>query len=182
LTKTALAHIEFEALHPFKDGNGRIGRMLIPLLLWKYGVISAPHFYISEFFENNKDEYIDRMREASKSGQWTEWCIFFVNALETQANENLEVTERIRSLYDEMKEVFREKLASKWSIDALDFVFSNPVFRNSRFTNRSNIPPQVASRMSRILVENELLRTIDPPSGRRPALYAFEPLLEIVRR
>ncbi|MCF8468138.1 MAG: Fic family protein [Sneathiella sp.] len=182
LTKTALTHIEFEALHPFKDGNGRIGRMLIPLLLWKYGIISAPHFYISEFFESNKDEYIDRMREASKSGQWTEWCVFFVNALEAQANENLEVTEKIKSLYDEMKEIFREKLASQWSTAALDFVFSNPVFRNTKFTRRSGIPSQVASRMSRMLVENELLLTIDPPAGRRPALYAFEPLLEIVRR
>lgn len=182
LTKTALAHIEFEALHPFKDGNGRIGRMLIPLLLWKYGIISAPHFYVSEFFENNKDEYIDRMREASKSGQWTEWCVFFVNALEAQANENLEVTEKIKGLYDEMKEIFREILASQWSTAALDFVFSNPVFRNTKFTGRSGIPNQVASRMSRILVENELLLTVEPPAGRRPGLYAFEPLLEIVRR
>jgi Fic family protein len=62
LIKTALMHLEFEALHPFKDGNGRIGRMLITLVLWSSGLISEPHFYISGYLEENKDEYIDTLR------------------------------------------------------------------------------------------------------------------------
>lgn len=78
LLKAAIAHIEFEALHPFKDGNGRIGRMLITLMLWTSGVISAPHFYISGFFEDNKDSYIDSMRRVSEHNDWTSWCIFFL--------------------------------------------------------------------------------------------------------
>ena len=66
LIKAAVAHVEFEALHPFKDGNGRIGRMLITLMLWKAKLISQPHYYISGYFEEHKDQYIDSMRRVSE--------------------------------------------------------------------------------------------------------------------
>lgn len=181
LIKTALAHLEFEALHPFKDGNGRIGRMLITLMLWKYGAISAPHFYISSYFEDRRDEYIDRMREVSKSGAWTEWTVFFLEALEAQAQKNLATAERIRDLYEELKKEFPQLLSSQWSTAALDFLFSRPVFRNNVFTRKSGIPETTAHRFTRILVDNELVKTLEPASGRRPALYSFEPLLRIVR-
>ncbi len=69
LIKTAISHVEFEALHPFKDGNGRIGRILITLMLWKAGSISSPHFYISRYMEERKSEYIARMRAVSESGE-----------------------------------------------------------------------------------------------------------------
>ena len=70
LIKTALMHLEFEALHPFQDGNGRIGRMLITLLLWSSGTISEPYFYISGYLEENKDEYINTMRNVSENNDW----------------------------------------------------------------------------------------------------------------
>ena len=120
LVKTALMHLEFEALHPFQDGNGRIGRMLITLLLWSSGTISAPHFYISGYLEENKDLYIDMMRNVSKDNKWESWCVFFLNAVEQQAIRNLQIAENIRSLYEEMKQVFSNVLSSKWSVSALD--------------------------------------------------------------
>lgn len=181
LIKTALAHLEFEALHPFKDGNGRIGRMLITLMLWKYGAISAPHFYISGYFEDRRDEYIERMREVSKSGAWTEWTVFFLEALEAQAQKNLATAEHIRDLYEELKREFPQILSSQWSMAALDFLFSRPVFRNNVFTRKSGIPEATAHRFARILLEKNFLRTLEAASGRRPALYSFEPLLRIVR-
>lgn len=181
LIKTAIAHIEFEALHPFKDGNGRIGRMLITLMLWSSGTISAPHFYISGFFEENKDIYIDMMRNVSQTNDWTNWCIFFLEAIEKQAMRNLEIAENISALYDEMKTIFSDALASKWSVNALDYVFTNPMFRNNKFTKNSGIPAASAARFTRILLEKELIKMVEAPSGRRPALYAFEPLLELVR-
>lgn len=181
LMKTAIAHIEFEALHPFKDGNGRIGRMLITLMLWSSGVISAPHFYISGFFEENKNQYIDMMRKVSQDNDWTNWCIFFLEAVEQQAIHNLDIAENISELYDNMKQEFSELLSSKYSVNALDYIFTNPVFRNNKFTNSSDIPTSTAARFTRILLEKELLVTIEEPSGRRAALYAFEPLLQLVR-
>ncbi len=181
LLKTAMTHIEFEALHPFKDGNGRIGRMLVTLMLWSSGTISAPHFYVSGYFEDNKDLYIDTMRNVSKDGDWESWCVFFLEAVEKQAIRNLEISENIRALYEEMKNTFSDVLASKWSVNALDFVFTNPVFRNNKFTSSSGIPAPTAARFARVLLDNNILILREQASGRRPALYSFEPLMEIVR-
>jgi Fic family protein len=181
LIKTALMHLEFEALHPFQDGNGRIGRMLITLLLWSSGTISEPHFYLSGYLEEHKDEYIDTMRNVSENNDWEAWCIFFLNAIGKQAVRNLEIAESIKNLYEEMKHVFSDTLSSKWSVNALDYIFTNPIFRNNRFTSKSGIPGPTAARFTRMLLDKELLRTIEESSGRRPALYAFEPLLKLVR-
>lgn len=181
LIKAAISHVEFEALHPFKDGNGRIGRMIITLMLWSQGVISEPHFYISGYLEENKDAYIDYMRNVSANGDWTNWCEFFLEAVEKQAVRNLEIAESIKDLYEEMKAVFSDVLSSKWSVKALDFVFTNPVFRNNRFTGGSGMPPSTAARFTKLLVERELLVTLEEAAGRRPALYRFEPLMKLVR-
>lgn len=181
LIKAAITHVEFEALHPFKDGNGRIGRMIITLMLWTSGVISAPHYYISGYFEENKDQYIDSMRRVSESDDWTGWCKLFLEAVEKQAIRNLQTAESIRSLYEEMKIVFGDLLASKWSVNALDFVFTNPVFRNNKFTQSSGIPSASAARFTRLLVDKGLITLVQEASGRRPALYRFEPLMQLVR-
>ena len=181
LITTCLAHVEFEALHPFNDGNGRIGRLLITLGLWENGVISQPHFYVSGFLEEAKDEYIQRMREVSLNEDWTGWCEFLLNALTEQANRNLNIAMQITELYEEMKVVFRELLASQWTVVAQDFIFSQPIFRNNRFTKRSGIPKQTAAKFTRTLAEKGLLTELIPSSGRRAALYRFEPLMEIVR-
>lgn len=181
LVKTAIIHLEFEALHPFQDGNGRIGRMLITLLLWSAGVISAPHFYVSGYLEQHKDEYIDIMRHVSATDDWESWLVFFLTALENQAFRNLEIAEEIKTLYEEMKSIFTDLLSSKYSMAALDFVFTNPVFRNNRFTATSGIPAPTAQRFTRALVESGLLVTKQEASGRRPALYSFEPLMKVVR-
>lgn len=181
LIKAAMAHLEFEALHPFKDGNGRIGRMLITLMLWQSKTISAPHFYVSGYFEENKDQYIDTMRRVSETGDWDEWCAFFLEAVEQQAIRNLTIAENIRSLYEEMKLTFADVLASKWSMTALDFVFTNPVFRNNKFTSHSGIPSASAARFTRIMLDEGIIQTVEEASGRRPALYSFEPLMSLVR-
>ncbi len=181
LVKTAITHIEFEALHPFKDGNGRIGRMLITLMLWSSKTISQPHFYISGYLEDNKDLYIDTMRHVSEYGDWESWCVFFLEAVEKQAISNLAIAENIRALYEEMKVVFSDALSSKWSVNALDFIFTNPVFRNNKFTANSGIPGPTAARFTRVLLDKNLLTVLEEPAGRRPALYSFEPLMSLVR-
>lgn len=181
LLKAAISHLEFEALHPFKDGNGRIGRMLITLMLWQAKTISEPHFYISAYFEENKDQYIDTMRRVSETGDWDKWCLFFLEAVENQAISNLLVAENIRALYEDMKKTFADMLSSKWSVTALDFVFTNPVFRNNKFTSQSGIPQATAARFTRAMIDNGILKTLEAAAGRKPALYSFEPLLTLVR-
>lgn len=181
LLRSALSHVEFEALHPFKDGNGRVGRMLITLMLWSEGAISAPHFYISRYFEDHKDDYLTTMREVSSKEKWDEWCVFFLTAVEKQAIHNLEVADRVRGLYGEMKQRFSKVLASKWSVAALDYMFTYPIFLNSRFTGRAGISPQTAARFTRVLLQEGLLEVVSEASGRRSAAYRFEPLMELLR-
>ena len=136
---------------------------------------------MSGYFEENKDQYIDTMRRVSESGDWNEWCSFFLEAIEQQAIKNLSIAENIRALYEEMKQVFSDTLSSKWSMVALDFVFTNPVFRNNKFTSNSSIPPASAARFTRIMLDEGIIRTVEEASGRRPALYSFEPLMNLVR-
>lgn len=181
LIKTAVSHVEFEALHPFQDGNGRVGRMLITLLLWRAGEISAPHFYISGYLEEHKDAYIDRMRRVSTTGDWTGWCAFFLDALDAQAQRNLQVANAIRDLYEAMKSAFAETLSSKWSLQILDFVFASPVFRTNKLIKSTGVPATSARRFLNMLVEARLMECLVAPAGPRPALYAFEPMLQIVR-
>ena len=153
----------------FQDGNGRIGRMLITLLLWSSGTISEPYFYASGYLEEHKNEYINTMRNVSEKDDWESWCIFFLNAIEKQAIKHLDTAESIKNLYEEMKHVFSDTLSSKWSVNALDYIFTNPIFRNNRFTSKSGIPKRpTAARFARMLLDKELLRTIEESSGRRP--------------
>jgi len=181
LLQAAVSHVEFEALHPFADGNGRVGRIFIPLMLWNRRMLQAPHFYVSSYLESRRDDYIDLMRNVSRSDAWTAWCIFFFEAIEAQAVENLRTAEAIRDLYEDMKARFRDVLASKFAIDALDFCFASPVFRNSVFVRESRIPRPTALRMASLLHREGLLKVVRPAAGRRSAIYAFEPLLELVR-
>ena len=179
LVRTALAHLEFEALHPFQDGNGRVGRMLVTLMLWRSGMISAPHFYISRFFEDHKDDCIHLMRESPAAGDGVSGAAS--SSCRTAGYRQPRVAESIRSLYEEMKHRFAARLSSKWSVRALDFVFANPIFRNSSFTGKSGIPSATAARFTRVLLYDGLLQPIRPASGRRPATFRFEPLMERVR-
>ena len=169
------------ALHPFKDGNGRVGRMLVTLLLWQLGCISTPHFYISRFFEEHKADYVHAMRAVSAQRAWEDWCVFFLQAVKEQARQNLQVAENTRQLYEQMKGRFAELLNSAKAVTALDYVFTNPVFRNSRFTQHAGIPAHTAARFTRVLLEQGLLAPVREASGRRSAIYGFEPLLNLVR-
>lgn len=181
LVQTAVMHLEFEALHPFKDGNGRLGRMLIPLNLWQRGVIHAPHLYVSAAIEERREEYVDKLRNVSSSGEWDDWILFFLEILQRQAEMNIAITDRIHDLYNEMQIRFRELLNSQWAPLAVEYVFAKPVFRNSAFTSSSGIPNQTAHRISRMLIDDGVLAVVEPASGRRAALLSFQPLLEIVR-
>ena len=85
LVQLFIVHAEFESLHPFLDGNGRIGRMLIPLFLFEKKLLREPMFYISAYLEANRDEYYDRLLAVSRDGDWTGWCAFFLGAIQQQA-------------------------------------------------------------------------------------------------
>jgi len=179
LTQIAVLHAEFEALHPFLDGNGRIGRLCIPLFMSKLGLIESPMFYISEYFEANREEYAERLLAVSRDNDWNGWCEFFLNAVTLQAEANHQKAKDILSLYESKKIQIIKITRSQYAIHALDFIFSRPIFRSSDFTSADNIPRPTALRIIKLLKKNDILLTIREASGRRSSLLAFTELLNL---
>jgi Fic family protein len=179
LVQLAILHAEFEALHPFCDGNGRLGRMLVPLFLWHSGIIRAPMFYLSAYLEARRDEYCDRLLAVSRDGDWTGWCSFFLEATRSQAEANYQKASGILSLYGAMKPRLHELTRSQYVVHALDWMFERPIFSSSDFVEAAGIPAPTARRILRILQQNEVLRALTPAKGRRPAFLAFPELLNI---
>lgn len=172
--------MEFEALHPFMDGNGRIGRMFVPLFLFKAGLLSRPTLYISAFFERNRDEYYERLRAVSRDGAWTEWARFFLKAIQTQAEENQAKAQAILKLYETKKAWMTESTRSLYAIHALDFLFRRPVFETSEFTSQKSIPAPTAHRILGLLRKHGVFKVLRESRGRRPGVLAFRALLNIV--
>lgn len=179
LVQLAIVHAEFEALHPFKDGNGRLGRMLIPLFLFERKLLSGPNFYMSGYLEARRDDYIDALRGISRKSDWTEWCIFFLDGLVEQASENQQKAQEVIDLNRKMSAQVAEATHSEHSNSAVEFLFYNPIFKSSHFVEHSHIPRPTALRFLRVLREKGVLRVIVESSGPRPAVYAFPELLNI---
>ncbi len=179
LVQAAVLHAEFEAIHPFLDGNGRLGRMLVPLFLWQRGLIGRPMFYISAYFEAHRDDYYDGLLAVSKDDDWTGWCRFFLSAVRAQSEDNLTKTKGILELYDRMKLRVSEATRSRYAIHALDWIFQNPVFSSKLFADGSEIPGPTARRVLNALVDREVLSVFRVSGGRRPAIFIFQDVLDV---
>ena len=179
LVQLAVLHAEFEALHPFLDGNGRLGRMLVPLFMWQAGLIQRPMFYISAYFESHRDEYYDRLLGVSRAGDWTGWSRFFLEAVRDQAEENLTKTRAILELYEVMKRRVSAATRSQYAIHALDWIFGRPIFKSSDFVASAGIPDPSAKRILAVLRDEGVLTVMQQGRGRRATVLAFPALLNI---
>jgi Fic family protein len=179
LVQLSILHAEFEALHPFLDGNGRLGRMFVPLFLYKIGLIQSPMFYISAYLEENRDEYYARLLSVSRDNNWTDWCAFFLKTIKIQADNNQQKAQSILNLYEAKKKQIIELTRSLYAIHSLDFIFERPIFQSSAFVGCGNIPKPTATRILAVLRDNGILKTLKEGGGRRAAIYAFRDLLNI---
>ena len=179
LIQLAILHAEFEALHPFLDGNGRMGRMLLPLFLWQRKLIQKPTFYISAYFESHRDEYYDGLLAVSRDDDWTEWCRFFLQAVQAQAQDNLTKAKAILDLYESMKPRVTNSTRSQYAIRALDRIFQTPIFQSTHFIESLQIPSPSARRLLNQLHKDGILKQLRPGQGRRPAVFAFADILNI---
>jgi len=179
MVQLALLHAEFEAIHPFLDGNGRIGRMLIPLFLYQEKLIQSPMFYISAYFEARRDEYYESLREISRGKDWTGWCSFFLKAMTAQAQENHQRATAILKLYEGEKDRIMDLTHSQYAMKALDFLFVRPIFRTSAFVREADIPVHTAKKIIKKLNDSGMFRVLREAKGRESALMAFRELLNI---
>jgi len=179
LVQMAVLHAEFEALHPFLDGNGRLGRMVIPLFMQQVGLIHSPMFYISSFLETNREEYYERLLAISRDGNWTGWCRFFLQAVKTQAEDNLVKTTQILDLYNSLKKQIALITRSPYAMHALDWIFSTPIFKSTDFGVKTDIPSATARRILSVLQKERIIDILTEPAGQKASVLVFSQLLNI---
>src|SRR3989339_221639 len=126
LIQIGVAHYQFEAIHPFMDGNGRIGRLIIPLFLYERDLLSHPMLYISEYFESFRQEYYALLKGVSADGAWEPWLKFFLNAIIVQSGKAEKCIIDILDLYEKLKQKM-VSVNSVYAISLLDIIFKTPM-------------------------------------------------------
>ncbi len=180
IVQLAIVHAQFEIIHPFGDGNGRMGRIILPLFLNFKNVLSTPMLYLSEYFELHRDEYYEKLQNISDKNEWEEWIKYFLKAVIEQSKINIGKAKKIQELYEVKKIKVRDLTNSKYSINALDCIFHMPVFNTLQFRKTSKIPQGNVGRILNVLVEGGVLKILQQGSGQRPTVYIFPKLLDIV--
>ncbi|RRJ95213.1 Fic family protein [Opitutaceae bacterium TAV4] len=179
IAQLGIVHAQFEILHPFLDGNGRVGRILIPIFLFEKKVLGSPMFYLSAYLEAHRQEYYDRLLGVTANGDWEGWLLFFFEAMRAQADVNACKAKEILELRDSLKHSIP---STRYAIEVLDALFQAPIFKQADFMQRSGIPEPSVKRLMRELLKNGILTTLLPGGGRRAAVFGFPRLMEIVDR
>ena len=179
IVQLAAIHAEFEAIHPFLDGNGRTGRLLIPLFLWMSGLTRLPVFYMSAYFEANRDAYYEGLLSVSL-GDWTRWCRLFLSAVAKQAESSYRVVSNLLVLHEEVGKLVNQVTRSPFGSRSIDWIFRYPVFSGSEFVSGLQVTRSSALRLLNSLIENGVLDVVAEGRGRRATEYAFTKLLTIV--
>lgn len=182
LVQLAIVHAQFEILHPFLDGNGRIGRILIPLFLYEKKILNLPMFYISAFFETNRELYYDKLKSVTDNNDWEGWILFFLRGVIEQSEKNIEKVKAILQLYNDMKEQIVSITHSQYSIKALDILFNMPICSSTDFVKNSNIPKASSRRILNRLEESGAINIFAKGAGSKPTLYEFRQLIDIANK
>lgn len=177
LIEVALAHYQFEAIHPFADGNGRVGRMLITLMLIDRNILPQPLLYMSPWLERNKDRYIDLMFEVSRQGAWQPWLHFFLQGVTASALSTIAVVERLQDLQGQYRERFQTARRSALIPRIIDLAFAQPVMTVSEIAARIDTSYQSAANNIAPLVKSGVAREL----GSYPKLIVFSEVLDALR-
>ena len=178
LIQLALIHYQFEAIHPFEDGNGRTGRILITLLLCERGYLTHPWLYVSDFLAAHRQHYVDLLLGVSLRGEWDLWLRFFLMAVSAVAGDALERVEKllhIRSLYRERVQSQRSAISA---FELIDSLFELPYFNVRRVQNLLDISHTASQRHISRLVNAGILTPVE--GRRRPQLYVAQGILDVI--
>jgi Fic family protein len=160
LIRLALAHYQFETIHPFSDGNGRVGRLLIPLLLVRWSVLLHPSLYLSDFFNEYRSFYIDGLWRVSALGDWQGWIDFFVNAVRFQAAETNRKTRDLLTLREEYRKSYQSSRSSAGLLGLIDRLFTFPATNITTIERELEVTYPTASSWIRTLERDGLLTEV----------------------
>jgi len=175
LIRVGLVHYQFEAIHPFIDGNGRIGRLLIILLLCAWDILPQPLLYLSPYFESNRQAYYNLLLEVSERGAWEEWLNFFLTAVKIQADDAILRINKMMELKEDYRAKVQSKRVSSGLFKAVDFLFEKPVFSANQLAKELGTNFARAQRYISSLKQAGIIREITGMSRNR--IYAAEEII-----
>jgi Fic family protein len=180
LVDLALIHYQFETIHPFLDGNGRLGRLLISLLLCERGLLTQPLLYLSSYFEANRDEYMDLLLEVSRSGRWTEWIDFFLRGVARQSGLAVGRANALIALRDDYRSRVRSFTRSSSAVSLIDLLFEMPAVAAKQAAGKLGLSFRAASLIIARLVEQDIL---EEATGKgRNRIYIAPEILRMIQQ
>jgi len=178
LAQVALIHYQFETIHPFLDGNGRIGRLLITFFLCQKGILTRPLLYLSAFFEHHRQEYYELLLKVSQSGAWREWIEFFLRAVAEQSGDAVARARRLLDLHHAYTQLSREKKLSPTTGQLIELIFMRPVLSAKAAAEFLKVSFPGAQKALNALEEEGILA--ETTGRRRDKAYAAKEILEIL--
>ena len=183
LVKAALLHYQFETIHPFLDGNGRVGRLLITLFLLEKKVLTVPALYISYFLKRNRLEYYDRMMEVRKNGDYEQWIKFFLQAFVESAEDAIATIDKLKALHEKSFAVLLTSIPKRQLENAgklFTYLEANPIIDITKTAQQLDLAYNTTSRLISAFVKLGLLRQSNTKNKNR--VYAYEEYLQILRK
>ena len=179
LIKAALAHVQFETIHPFLDGNGRLGRLLITLVLCAEGALTQPLLYLSLFFKQHRQEYYDRLDAARLKGDWLGWLRFFLEGVEQTAQQAADTTGRILKLFDEDRRRIEDLGRKAGSVHRVhDLLRRHPITTISNATKQLSMTTPTVGSAIESLEDLGIVREIT--GKQRDRIYVYDPYVKIL--
>ena len=176
LLHAGLAHAQFETIHPFEDGNGRVGRLLITLLLCEQKVLRRPLLYLSLYLKRHRAEYYDRLQAIRTGGEWEKWLLFFLRGVREMADNAQGTAQRIVALREEARKKFEAHRSNKYAL-AIDRLFQNPIVTTKLLAQLLEISEMHGSNIIKALVAANVLTEMT--GHKRNRQYSFAPYLKL---
>lgn len=178
LLRCAFLHYQFEAIHPFIDGNGRIGRLLMPLYLCAIGLLDQPLLYLSAYFEKHRDEYYRQLLAVSREGTWEAWAVFFLTGVAEQSREALQTTKRLLAIRAEMQASVVGKRVPTAAVKLVDHLMENPVVSAVQLSKRWKLSYPAVAKGIKLLESKGWLREA---TGRpRSQLFVCDRIMAVI--
>ena len=178
----ALLHGQFEIIHPFMDGNGRVGRLLLPLFLFDKKILDRPVFYLSGKLVSKREAYYHGLKGLnSHPGDWQRWVVFFLETCVEQLQSDIRIVKAIDSLHQELRQKARTLLQSRYSDELMDAIFAKPVFTFHKLDFSAKPPsrPTLDKKIA-LLVDSKILEKIRPGSRGKPSIYRLPSLISLL--
>lgn len=180
--KAALAHVQFETIHPFMDGNGRLGRLLIPLILVQAGILKEPLLYLSVFFKHHRQVYYEHLQQVRLTGDWEAWLLFFVDAIADTANKAVQTAQDLNTLLaaDKVRLAELGRLSGSAN-QVMDALFSHPVANIGALHQQTGLTHATIGKVLDAL-EHQLGLVREITGQKRNRVYAYTAYIDILNR